>query len=133
MAHSTFAPGAADIHVSLLDLLPVLIIALVLSNVGFTGGFDEATLKTLDEPEKKKTNKSFGWLEADMRVPLPTLDELRDGCHLIGHRGGKHMYLCAQPVPVGGMAVKECELSADFSDYYNAQVHVCEGETYAPR
>merc|ERR1712183_66464 len=28
--------------------------------------------------------RNFGWLQADMRMPLPSITDLRDACHPIG-------------------------------------------------
>ena len=35
-------------------------------------------------PKSAVTLKNFGWLHADLRMPLPTLKELEGACHLIG-------------------------------------------------
>ena len=36
----------------------------------------------------------FGWLHADLRMPLPSYEELNEACHLIGMRDGRRRYLC---------------------------------------
>ena len=42
---------------------------------------------------KKKAVAEFGWLQADMRVPLPSLDGLKEACHRIGTRKGRDVFL----------------------------------------
>ena len=65
---------------------------------------------------------SFGWLQADMRVPLPSYDELRDACHAIGLDQGEQVYLCASS---SGADFDDCAISDDFSEYYGESVYIC--------
>jgi len=60
--------------------------------------------------EAKEKLARFGWLQVDHSVPLPSLVELRDGCHRVGMLGGDQVYLCTEP-DVG------CELSDEFSKH----------------
>lgn len=69
---------------------------------------------------------TFGWLHADLRTPLPSLEELRDACHLIGERDGHRMWLCASQ---SATSHKVCGTSNDFSTYYGEEVFVCRGDT----
>lgn len=64
---------------------------------------------------------TFGWLQADMRVPLPPLAELKSACHLLGVEKGRQVFLCAEPENFGG----GCARSGDFSEYYGEPVYVC--------
>ena len=66
----------------------------------------------------------FGWLHADLRVPLPEWDELQHTCHLIGSEEKHLMYLCATP---SGDGFTECLPSTDFSTYYGHDVYICKG------
>jgi len=68
---------------------------------------------------------SFGWLHADLRTPLPTLEELRTACHLVGEREGHRMFLCASESASGH---KVCGASEDFSRYYGEVVFICRGD-----
>jgi len=67
---------------------------------------------------------SFGWIHADHRTPLPSLEGLQDACHLVGVRDGKEMYLCAEP---SKMPKAACAASRDFSEYYGVPVYICKG------
>lgn len=77
------------------------------------------------EEEEKPSRTSFGWLHADMRMPLPSLAMLQEACHPIGEHEGRQMYLCASAQPEGGIG--SCERSADFSEYYGDTVYLCKG------
>jgi hypothetical protein len=85
------------------------------------GGLEEAP-----EDKNDESRAEFGWLQADMRVPLPELTDLRESCHLIGQHDGHHMYLCGSRQP-DDSALSKCAVSADFSKYYGAQVFICQG------
>ena len=73
-------------------------------------------------PQEQAPGATFGWLQADMRVPLPPLAELADACHLIGTDKGEPVFLCAtaQRDGFGG-----CARSDDFSTFYGQSVYVC--------
>ena len=59
-------------------------------------------------------------------VPLPTLDDLRTGCHFLGSVDGVHQYLCH-----GGSDSTfddeqgVCELSETFTAHYSEPVFCC--------
>lgn len=89
------------------------------------GGMEADTEENAAGTEENSRTK-FGWLQADMRVPLPTLEALRESCHLIGQHDGYHMYLCGSRQP-DGSALSKCAHSEDFSTYYGTQVFVCQG------
>ena len=65
--------------------------------------------------------QNFGWLKADLRMPLPDLAELQGACHRIGtmHENGHTLYLCADKSP-------GCQQSRDFSDHYKQPVYICD-------
>ena len=79
-----------------------------------------------DTADSKSSGVSgFGWLQADLRMPLPSLEELQQTCHLVGNHQGKHVFLCAdagQDAELSG-----CAISDDFSTYYGQPVYVCAG------
>ena len=62
----------------------------------------------------------FGWLQADMRVPLPSFAELENACHRIGNQDGREVYLCATAPSV------RCQENAVFSEYYKQPVYICD-------
>ena len=62
----------------------------------------------------------FGWLQADMRVPLPSFAELEDACHRIGNQDGREVYLCATAPSA------RCQENAVFSEYYKQPVYICD-------
>ena len=64
--------------------------------------------------------QQFGYLNADLSVPLPPLKELSDSCHRIGAKEGSTFYLCGQP-----SQQFSCALSESFSEYYGESVYVC--------
>ena len=85
---------------------------------------------------KERKNKiEFGWLHADLRVPLPSYEDLKTSCHLIGEGVGDHegfmMYLCASDSP--NDPVIHCERSNDFSKHYEQDVYLCRGGAKAAR
>ena len=80
--------------------------------------------KPLDYPLRDQP-VTFGWLHADMRVPLPPLDDLDSACHLIGQQNGHRMFLCTSK---SQSEDRECDISSDFSKYYGAEVMVCRGQ-----
>ena len=82
----------------------------------------------VEDPTKART--TFGWLHADMRVPLPPLAELRQSCHPIGEYEGRLMYLCGSDQPIDGN-LTECEQSNDFSKFYGTPVYLCKGGSVA--
>lgn len=90
------------------------------------------SLLTIIDPPSKRWEKlrekradaavaGFGWLQADMSVPLPSLAELSDSCHRIGAKEGSTFYLCGQP----NNDFSSCAPSEDFSEYYGERVYVC--------
>ena len=89
---------------------------------------DDDALAGMSAPPKKKKKKErasptkIGWLTTDMRVPLPTLEELENGCHLLNTLDGERFYLCTA---TSKLSESNCELSDDFSAYYNAPVYTC--------
>lgn len=63
--------------------------------------------------------KNFGMLQADMRVPLPSLEELKTACHQIGQLDGGRVFLCYEKLSAG------CVPSPEFSEHYQHDVYVC--------
>jgi hypothetical protein len=106
----------ADIVTSL------IVLAIAFKMIG--GGLEE---EPAAEEEDESSRTGFGWLQADLRVPLPTLSDLRDSCHLIGQHDGYHMYLCGQRQP-DDAKMTNCAISQDFTTYYGTQVYVCQGQ-----
>mmetsp|Transcript_6562 Transcript_6562/g.16235 ORF Transcript_6562/g.16235 Transcript_6562/m.16235 type:complete len:148 (+) Transcript_6562:23-466(+) len=72
-------------------------------------------------PQPDAEAQQFGWLNADMSVPLPTLQDLEKSCVRVGKLRGSTFYLCKQK----SEAFQACELSADFSAHYGENVYVC--------
>ena len=74
-------------------------------------------------PKKKKKERAsptkIGWLTTDMRVPLPTLEELfENGCHLLNTLDGERFFLARRrrsPVK----ATASCPTTSSRA-YYNA-------------
>jgi len=62
---------------------------------------------------------TFGWLQADLRMPLPSWEELETACHRIGTQEGQNVYLCAHESP-------GCQVSADFTEHYSHPVYICD-------
>eukprot|EP00316_Scyphosphaera_apsteinii_P022126 CAMPEP_0119309702 /NCGR_PEP_ID=MMETSP1333-20130426/16115_1 /TAXON_ID=418940 /ORGANISM="Scyphosphaera apsteinii, Strain RCC1455" /LENGTH=156 /DNA_ID=CAMNT_0007313715 /DNA_START=102 /DNA_END=572 /DNA_ORIENTATION=+ len=84
----------------------------------------EAQLRKFGKLSDSERLSQFGWLHADLRTPLPTLDELQSSCHLVGVREGHQMYLCSKE----SMATTTiCSKSEDFSEYYGTEVYICKG------
>jgi len=78
-----------------------------------------------------RPQSKFGWLNADLRQPLPqTIDELTEAFP-IGIADGRRVYLCRiQPDLVDEAhkqmaAFASIEVSKDFSDYYGEKVYIC--------
>ena len=65
----------------------------------------------------------FGlWLQAALQEPLPTWEELQNGCHLLGDHRGTGMYLCAAAVDASCISHR---ISQPASGLYGKQVFVC--------
>ena len=58
---------------------------------GFLRGASAALEEVAAEDEPRPAAKSFGWLHADMRMPLPSWEELQVACHRIGEHQGHTM------------------------------------------
>jgi hypothetical protein len=105
-----------------MSLLPTLALVAALG-YGVTKMMDPVDgNQPLAKPAKKST---FGWLHADLRMPLPTLEQLDDACHLIGTQDGRQKYLCKDGPAKSSFT--DCEVSDDFSTYYGDQIYVCTG------
>lgn len=63
---------------------------------------------------------TFGWLQADLRMPLPPLADLET--HPIGMRAGQPVYLCRH-THAGQFLV--IEHSKEFSEHYGENVFIC--------
>ena len=105
----------------------------VFGRCGAVGLLTYSTLMVVDPPSKRwakrqaelrtqpdKAAANFGYLNADLSVPLPTMEELKDSCHRIGVKAGSTFYLCAQP-----SEKYACAQSESFSEYYGEHVYVC--------
>ena len=90
---------------------------------------DDGASRTPNPSKPAKATDGFGWLQADMRMPLPPWEELQQACHLVGDHHGHFMYLCANPQ----QEYETCELSDDFSKYYKHDVYVCAGAKVSSR
>ena len=64
----------------------------------------------------------FGWVQADLRGPLPPLDEL--DCLRVGasRETGHTLHLCRAAEAVGFASI---ERSIDFSEHYGESVYIC--------
>ena len=64
----------------------------------------------------------FGWVQADLRGPLPPLDEL--DCLRVGtsRETGHTLHLCRAAEAVGFASI---ERSVDFSEHYGEPVYIC--------
>jgi len=85
-------------------------------------GMQMMTAPKDDDVPKKRS--SFGWLQADMRVPLPKYEDLQLACHLVGVDGKNQMYLCSAQ---SKSSFSSCDISDDFTQYYGHTVYVCTG------
>jgi len=74
----------------------------------------------------RRSATAFGWLHADMRVPLPSLEELRQACHFIGEHENRQVYLCTTEQP-DAEGLDSCELSDDFTKHYGTNIYLCRG------
>lgn len=106
----------------------------------FAQGFFKGVAQAMDEEsgdadksvkedaslDSKRTSKDFGWLHADMRMPLPTWQELQDSCYRVGEMNNHYMYLCSKPGQQGNLG--KCEVSSDFTRHYGETVYVCRGD-----
>lgn len=75
---------------------------------------------------------SFGWLQADLRRPLPPLEELTADGHPIGLVDGRRVYLCRiepEQVREHGIKYGTVEVSKDFTEYYGERVYICSHPT----
>ena len=75
------------------------------------------------ELERVEKLSKFGWLQADMRVPLPSLADLEVACHRVGTSMGRDVYLCAEP---SNAPRASCAVSAQFSEHYDRDVYICD-------
>ena len=72
---------------------------------GFIKGAHAALEEDATESEVRPEAKSFGWLQADLRMPLPSWEELQTSCYRIGEHQGHTMYEC-KGVPKRATATK---------------------------
>ena len=91
----------------------------------FTFGRYAVRAKLSDGKEQKTLlakvpEASFGWLQADLRRPLPELEQLSE--HPIGIVGGRPVFLCSEE---HALKYPKVEWSKDFSDHYGVPVYVC--------
>ena len=68
-----------------------------------------------------EASQRFGWLNADMSVPLPTLQALEQSCVRVGQLRGSTFYLCKEK----SAGFQACELSPDFTRHYGESVYIC--------
>ena len=94
------------------------------------GASASSNSKTAKKAGAKPTD-GFGWLQADMRMPLPSWEELQQACHLVGDHNGHFMYLCASPQQ--DSTLETCEISEDFTQYYKNTVYLCAGAKVSSR
>ena len=69
---------------------------------------------------------SFGWIQADLRKPLPPIEELHE--HPIGFRDGRRVVLCTESYLIASRKMFETiEVSKDFTEHYeeSERVYVC--------
>ena len=95
---------------------------------GFASGVGTAMAEDEQQQENNgspKTSKDFGWLHADMRVPLPTWEELQVSCYRVGEMDSRAIYLCGSSSGQPGLT--GCEPSSDFTKHYGKPVYVCQG------
>ena len=72
-----------------------------------------------------KLLRDFKYLQADLRLPLPSLAELQDACHRIGTARGRTMYLCTTAPSPG------CQVNTEFSEYYKQNVWLCDEHSFS--
>ena len=85
-----------------------------------TGVFQPASkAPSAKELAHNKKLSNFGWLQADLRMPLPSWEELETACHRIGTQEGQNVYLCAHESP-------GCQVSTDFTEHYCHPVYICD-------
>jgi len=67
---------------------------------------------------------TFGLINSDNSLPLPSLEQLAESPRRIGTKGGSTYYLTARRELVATVAM--CyELSSEFSEHYGADVFLC--------
>ena len=123
MTAEMFSDGASAADVAatagdgspMADILITLAVCAVAAKLVGGGLGDVGDVAPADQADPKKSRMDkFGWIHADLRVPLPELASLRTACHLIGQHNGHDMYLCGNPQPQGS-TLSLCELSEDVS------------------
>jgi len=136
---SATAASAGGDELSLLS--GVIFIMATVFAFSFAQGFLKGVNQAIDEEEaggadakaapasaKARTLKEFGWLQADMRMPLPSWEELQDSCYRVGEFNNHYMYLCAEEKQAANIKQKgECAVSTDFTKHYGHTVYVCQG------
>ena len=75
---------------------------------------------TIDNYLKAAPESKYGWHLADLRGPLPPLEELEQ--HPIGVHKGKKVLLC---VPHEAIKYRDVEFSKDFTEHYGTEVYIC--------
>jgi hypothetical protein len=123
--------GIAEGGAETVGILAALVLGYFLADIALSGedgealGTDvipDATRLINSNPGTLKKSK-FGWLHADLRVPLPTLEELEMGCHLIGEQDQEQVFLCTASGLENGL--RSCELSDDFTKHYGVNCYIC--------
>ena len=75
----------------------------------------EADLQATNRAREKL--KAFG--RQQQTLALPTMEELKRACHIIGTQDGRSVYICAERTGPG------CQESSDYSTHYGRPVYVC--------
>ena len=131
-AHATLPPGfegfAQPAHKSFSHYLMNAAGAYVILNVVSSFGPRIVAAITHSAPPElvKAPVSSFGWIQADLRKPLPPIEELHE--HPIGFRDGRRVVLCTESYLIASRKMFETiEVSKDFTEHYeeSERVYVC--------
>lgn len=87
-----YAAAGAGGDIDILLNAAIFLIALAITSRLVSSSLDD---EIGDSTPSNEGVSGFTWLHADMRMPLPSWDELQTACHMVGTHNGRYMYLCA--------------------------------------
>lgn len=131
MPPEAFAPTGGTSPV--LDMLAVCVLCGAAYRLASSSADQDPPIANMprrwDDPtaeEQEEARSTFGWFHADMRTPLPSLEELQQACHQVGTHEGHYVYLCGSHQPADAR-LGSCLLSDDFTQFYKSPIYVCKG------
>lgn len=118
------------------DLAALVLIIAILYAAGSLLGLGQtdtvADVSDMMIKSRSKSLKPVTWLTADLRNGLPTIDELRSQCFLVGTTPpegddayGFHNFICVEANINAAEDFVVCEPSPTFSQYYQHPIVVC--------